>query len=335
MTFKASIFSIALVGLLAVGCSSSSTSTTTTNEPSAVPSKPGAEGKTKIAFVTNNTSDFWKIAQAGINKAGSELPKYEIEFKMPADGTAASQKQILDDLVANGTKAIAVSVKDPKNQSEELSKLAEKTLLITHDSDAPDSKRECYIGTDNVAAGKMAGEEIKKALPNGGKIMVFVGSKDDQNAKERYQGLQDAIKGSKVTIIDIRTDETDRAKAKQNVADAITANADLAGCVGLWSYNTPAIVGAVKEAKKEGKIMVVGFDEEADTLAGIKEGVVFSTIVQQPYEFGYQSAKLMAKVLEGDKSGIPADKKIIVPTKVVDKASVEEFEKKLKEQTGK
>jgi ribose transport system substrate-binding protein len=165
--------------------------------------------------------------------------------------------------------------------------------------------------------------------------MVFVGAKDAQNAKERYEGLQEALKGSKVTIIDIRTDDTDRARAKQNVSDAITANADLAGCVGLWSYNTPAIVSAIKDAKKEGKIAIVGFDEEADTLAGIKDGTVFSTIVQQPYEFGFQSVKLMAKVLEGDKTIIPTEKKIIVPTKVINKESVEEFSKKLKELLGK
>ena len=254
---------------------------------------------------------------------------------MPQDGQAATQKQILDDLVADGVKGIAVSPKDPANQTADLSAIADKTLLITQDSDAPDSKRACYIGTDNIAAGKMAGEEVKKALPNGGKIMVFVGAKDAQNAKERYEGLQEALKGSKVTIIDIRTDDTDRARAKQNVSDAITANADLAGCVGLWSYNTPAIVSAIKDAKKEGKIAIVGFDEEADTLAGIKDGTVFSTIVQQPYEFGFQSVKLMAKVLEGDKTIIPTEKKIIVPTKVINKESVEEFSKKLKELLGK
>jgi ribose transport system substrate-binding protein len=62
---------------------------------------------------------------------------------------------------------------------------------------------------------------------------------------------------------------------------------------------------------------------------------VFSTIVQQPYEFGFQSVKLMAKVLEGDKTIIPTEKKIIVPTKVINKESVEEFSKKLKELLGK
>ena len=213
--------------------------------------------------------------------------------------------------------------------------MAEKTTIFCQDSDAPESKRSLYVGTDNVAAGKMAGEEVKKALPNGGKIMVFVGKADAQNAKERFEGLKAALEGSKVQIIDLRTDDTDHARAKQNAADTLTSYPDVAGMVGLWSYNGPAIINAVKEAGKVGKVKVICFDEEDDTLAGIADGSITATIVQQPFEFGYQSMMLLAKVLDGDKSVIPASKKVIIDTKVIDKSSVAEFSAKLKELRGK
>jgi ribose transport system substrate-binding protein len=326
---KALLSSLALLSLVLVGCQSSApTGGETANKP--------ATGETKtIAFVTNNASDFWTIARKGTEKAAGELKDFKVEFKIPQDGSAATQKQILDDLVSNGVAGIAVSPVDPKNQTPELDKLAEKTTIFCQDSDAPDSKRALYVGTDNVAAGKMAGEEVKKALPNGGKIMVFVGKADAQNAKERYEGLKAALEGSKVEIIDLRTDDTDHARAKQNAADTLTSYPDVAGMVGLWSYNGPAIINAVKEAGKSGKVKIVCFDEEADTLAGIADGTVTSTIVQQPYEFGYQSMILLSKVLGGDKSVIPADKKVIIPTRVIDKAGVEEFSAKLKELRGK
>jgi ABC-type sugar transport system substrate-binding protein len=207
--------------------------------------------KGTIAFVTNNASDYWILARKGTEKAANELKDYKVQFVMnPSTDAAAAQKQKLQDLVTDGVKGIAVSPVDPTNQTPDLNTIAAKALLITQDSDAPTSNRVCYIGTDNVAAGKMAGEAVKKALPDGGKIMVFVGKKDAQNAKERYQGLQESLKGSKVTIIDIRTDDGDRARAKQNVADALVAYPDIAGCVGLWSYNGPAIYSAVKDAKR-------------------------------------------------------------------------------------
>src|ERR1019366_3836809 len=134
-----------------------------------------------------------------------------------------------DDLIVNGAKGIAVSPVAPKDQTLDLNADAAKTLLITQDSDAPDSNRACYIGTDNEKAGEMLGGAVLKALPNGGKIMVFVGDAGAQNAKDRYEGLKKALEGSKVSIIDLRTDNTERARAKQNVADAIVKYPDLAG----------------------------------------------------------------------------------------------------------
>ena len=319
---KKGLFFALLASIIMVGCNPSSDGANNSTTPT-------GEIKT-IAFVTNNPSDYWLAAKAGTEKAASELKGYKVEFKMSPDTNAASQKQILDDLVVNGVKGIAVSPTDPIGQKGDLDKIVDGgVLLITQDSDAADSKRACYIGTDNFAAGEMAGEEVKKALPNGGKIMVFVGKADAQNAKERFGGLKKALEGSKVEVVDLRTDDGDRARAKQNVADAIVKYPDLAGCVGLWSYNGPGIINAIKEAKKVGAIKVVTFDDEADTIAGVKDGSIFSMVVQQPFVFGYESMMMMAKVLDGDKSVLPADKKKIIPTRAVNKESVEEYIKSL------
>ncbi len=294
----------------------------------------GKDEKIKAAFVTNNPSDFWTIAKKGCEKADAELPNLDFEFRMPANGTAAEQTQIVDDLLAKGVKGIAISPKDPANQTQMLNKAASQALLITQDSDAPESNRACYVGTDNKAAGVQAGEEIKKALPNGGKIMVFVGSKDAQNAQDRYNGIKEALKGSNVSIIDLRTDEADRGKARKNVEDTLVKDKDVACLVGLWSYNGPAILDAVKGAGKVGKVKIVCFDEEDPTLVGVKSGAIFATIVQQPFEFGYQSLKLMDKVLREGKDALPPSKMQIVPTKVINKANVDEFSKKLNEMRG-
>jgi ribose transport system substrate-binding protein len=202
-------------------------------------------------------------------------------------------------------------------------------LVITQDSDAPNSDRTLYIGTDNVAAGREAGKLIKEALPNGGKIMLFVGKSDARNAAERAQGLRESLQGSNIEIIDIRTDDTDRARAKTNAADTLVKHPDVAALVGLWSYNGPAILNAVKDANKVGQVKIVCFDEEDETLAGVKDGAIFATVVQQPYEFGYQSVKIMAQVLGGDQSAIPADKQINVPTLIIKQDGVDEFQRKI------
>jgi ribose transport system substrate-binding protein len=281
-----------------------------------------------LAFITNNASDFWTIARKGTEKADAERADIKVEFRL-GDGTAAGQKRIVEDLLAKGVDGIAISPVDPANQTAMLDDAARRTLVFTHDSDAPASKRECYVGTDNVAAGRQAGELIKSVLPQGGKIMLFVGQIDPRNAQERLRGIKETIAGTKIEILDIRTDDTDQVRAKANVAGTLVAHPDVAALVGLWSYNGPAILNAVRDANKIGQVAIIAFDEEDETLTGVKSGAIAGTVVQQPFEFGYQSMTLMAKVLAGDRSGIPSTRQLFIPTKVLRQNDVDEFRKTL------
>jgi len=291
--------------------------------------------KIKLAFVTNGASDFWAFTRKGCEKADEELKDFEVDFRLVSDATSAEQRRIIDDLVVRGVKGIAISPIDPVNQKQMLDELCEKITVITCDSDIPGSKRLCYLGTDNVAAGRQAGEMIKEILPEGGKVMIFVGKADTQNSKERIQGIKEAIAGSKVEIIDVRTDNNDKIVAKSVVSDALVKYPDLACCVGLWNYNGPAILNAVADAGKLGTVKIVCFDEDEETLAGVKDGYIYGTVVQQPYEFGYQSIKLLADIIKGDKSKIPPNKMIIVPTLIIKKDNVAEFTNRVHELLGK
>jgi ribose transport system substrate-binding protein len=294
----------------------------------------GAGKRYKLAFVTNNASDFWTISRKGTEKAAAELPNADIDFRIDSDGTAAEQQRIVDDLMAKGVNGFAISPVDPLNQTQMLNRASQQALIVTQDSDAPNSNRACYIGTDNVAAGRQAGGLIKEVLPQGGKIMIFVGSLDAANAQQRYQGIKEVLQGSSIQIMDVRTDNTDRVRAKSNASDTLVNYPDVAALVGLWSYNGPAIVGAVRDAGKVGKVKIIAFDEEDETLNGIKDGAIYATVVQQPFEFGYQSMKLMARILDGDRSDIPASKQIFVPTLAIKKEQVEEFAKKINQLRG-
>lgn len=302
--------------------------------PQVTVGSPAAPGVRKLAFVTNVPADFWNIAKAGIEAADQELPEYTVEFRT-GDGTAAKQKEIVEDLLVKGVVGIAISPVDAGNQTTMLDRAAEQALLVCQDSDAPASKRAFYLGTDNIAAGRAAGALVKEALPQGGTIMVFVGKKDQQNAKERFQGLNEALKDSAIKVLDLRADDGDRARAKANAADTLVKHPDIAGMVGLWAYNAPAILSALKDAGQLGKVKVVSFDEEDETLAGVKAGTVHGTVVQQPYEFGYQSMKLMARHLAGDATFIPADKCMFVPTETITAANVDDFRSKLQKLRGK
>jgi ribose transport system substrate-binding protein len=226
--------------------------------------------------------------------------------------------------------AIMVSAVDPKTSTEALNRIGGQVPLFTTDSDAPDTNRIAYIGSSNTDAGKQAGEIALKALPDGGKCIGFVGLPGADNARERIEGMKAAIAGSKVELIDVRGDDIDQTRAKRNVEDALAANPDIDCMVGFYSYNPPRIYEVLKESGKLGEIKVIAFDEDPITLGGVREGTIAGTVVQQPYEWGYQGMKLMAKYLEGDTSVVPADKLIIVPTAIIDQANVDAFETELK-----
>ena len=287
----------------------------------------------KLAFVTNNTSEFWKIAANGVHKYEAE-GKVQVDIKMPPNGKTEEQNQILENLVSQGYDAIAVSVIAPKDQVAILNRVAGQTKLITFDSDAAASNRLLYVGTVNYDAGKALGERIVTLLPKGGQVAAFVGFFSADNAGQRLKGIEDAIKGHGIEIVEKREDQTDRAKARSNVEDIVNARRDLALVTGLWSYNGPAIAAALEGTGKKGKVLAAVFDEEDGTLAGIKNGTIQATVVQKPYEMGYRSAKWMHRLatdFEKAKADFPKDGIENTGVEVLDKDNIADFEKRLAE----
>jgi ribose transport system substrate-binding protein len=308
--------------------------------------------KITVAYVTNGIDPFWTIAEKGAKDAAAD-PKINVtvEVRMPPKGVE-DQKRMVQELLAKGVKGIAISPIDADNQGNLMEEIAGRTNLITHDSDAPKSKRLCYIGIDNYQAGRACGKLVKQALPSGGNLMIFVGRLGQDNAKLRRQGLIDelldrssdpsrydepgqVLKGGKFVILDTRTDGFDRAKAKQLAQDAITRYPNLNCMVGLFAYNPPICLDAVRDAGKLGKIKIVAFDENDKTLKGIKDGHVSGTVVQNPYMYGFESVRILAALARGDKSVLPKDGFHNVPGRTITSSNVDEFWETLKKQTGK
>jgi len=302
---------------------------------SSAPPRPPKAVKT-VAFITNSTSDFWKVVHKGCEKADTELADVKVTFKTTNTGTVEEQNGLIRQaLDRDEADAIALSPVDPAGQKKVINDAAKRALVMTQDSDAPDTERALYIGADNRAAGRQAGELIKQALPQGGKIMVFVGKREVQNAQERFEGLKESLQGSKVVVIDLMTDDANPMNARDNAYQTLKKYPDIGGMVGLWSYNGPAIVQALRPENKLNTVKIVCFDDEPETLAAIKEGAIFGTVAQQPFDYGYQAVKTAEQILKGDRSAIPGNKTIFVPTVVIQKNNVDDYSKKLNQLLGK
>lgn len=281
--------------------------------------------KFRLAFVTNSKNDFWSTVRHGCNSAAQNLGDVDVDFRFLTGSTVEEQQQIVSDLVSNGVNGIAISPIDAAKQADFLSQIAAKTLLVCVDSDVPDSKRACFIGTDNLAAGKQAADLLKAALPKGGKIVLCVGYPNAQNAKDRIEGLKGGLEGSSIEIIDTLADATKPDVAQKNAEDAMAKHPDLAGIVGLYSYNGPAILTAVRSAGKAGQVKIVCFDDDKATLDGIAAGDIYGTVVQISTRIGYETIKRMDQYLAGDKTQLPKEN-VLFKSLAVDKGLVESMQ---------
>jgi len=327
------IVGITCVGLILVGCSGNRT------EESSASAQP------KVAYITNGIASFWTFAEKGANDAAEEFDA-DVNIQMPANGVE-DQKRICQDLLAQGIDGIAISPIDPDNQGDLLNEIGQHTQFITHDSDAPESDRLCYIGMDNYTAGRMCGQLVKEAMPEGGSVMIFVGRLGQANSRLRRQGVIDElmdrepdenrydepsageIKGEKYTILDTRTDGFDFGKAKAQAQDAVAKYDDLGCMVGLFAYNPPLMLDAVREAGKVGEIKIVAFDEHDQSLQGIKDKEIYGTVVQNPYKYGYESVRVLAGLARGDNSVIPENKILYIPARQIRNDNVDEFRAEL------
>ncbi|MFM8273694.1 MAG: substrate-binding domain-containing protein [Gemmata sp.] len=279
-------------------------------------------GKPKIGVVTNCTAEFWSICEAGANKAAAEH-NVDLQFRQPEKAfNAKVQMEIVEAWAKQGLDGMAVSVIDPDGQTEDLTRIAKKVPLVTMDNDADKTGRKCYIGIDNYEGGKAVGRLIRKALPNGGTIAVFIGDTKSANGKARTQGVYDELAGEKDAkgtdgvhpqnpALEVRTygkdvkyHLVDRAAKEDGAPEKAqsTAGAVLARVkgmpnlcmVGLYAYNPPAILNDAKAKSMAKDIKIIGFDEDWETLKGIAAGEIEATVVQDPFAYGYESVKALA-----------------------------------------
>jgi len=289
-------------------------------------------GKPRIAIVTNCADPFWDICAAGAKQGAKDFGA-EVIFRQPDTLATEVQKPIIDALVKSpeGLQGLAVSVINPKAQTEDLKRIGKDIPLVTMDNDAPDSGRLCYVGVDNREAGRALGRLVKKSLPKGGTIAMFIGDTTSANGEARSGGVlaelatpeKNGVPGKhpdnpQITgkfygdyfLLDgeVKEDGGPGTKPLTNAQAALDRIGGLPNVcmIGLYAYNPPAILEAARGKSLVGKITILGFDENPITLKAIDEGAIAGTVVQNPYQYGYKTVEVLVAVhkAKGDKAQI-------------------------------
>lgn len=284
--------------------------------------RPREERHLKLALVTWTQDPFWKPflrgAQDCANKADVDLTIVQ------SNPSADEQTQHIKDLMNSGIDGIAISPNDASAQHAILQEVSNKMPTVTFDTDAPDTNRRRYIGIDNYAAGRIAAGELSDAMPDGGPVLISVGSVAQQHGRDRRQGVIDQLlergfdrnrspdaidaplKGPKFSVVYTATDGGDPAKAVEAIAAGLKAHPEVKGIIGLYSYSAPAALKALKQVGRTDPVAIVGFDGSEDTQAAIRAGTIHSSVLQDSYMAGYETIQVLANEVRGTARG-PAE----------------------------
>lgn len=306
---------------------------------------------TRIALFAAHGDPFWDIVTAGARRAAKEYHA-QLEVKKPIEEEGVdSQTKALVQLDRDQFDGVAISPRQPAEQARLISELASQLFVVTLDNDAPQSLRHCYVGTNNHSAGQLTVELIERALPDGGEIAFFVGDNERQNARDRREAvisqlsgveddpraadpaLEQPIEAGKYTVVATYLDGGDPKVAVQNVKQALRDHPELDCLVALYGYDGPACRDALAEAGKLGDVKIVAFDEQEETLNGIEEGEIVGTVVQDPFNYGYEAVRMLTQ-MHNDKTmlSVPsrASGAILIPCAIVDRDNLDDFRKQLK-----
>ena len=290
---------------MSIGCKQS-------GDSSSIDKANGGNASKRFIFITNGDDPYFDVLNAGL-QAGAEkynLAGSKIEVVMEKNNaTAQGQINRLRQLVTQADVAgVAISVIQAENIAivEEMKRLAGKGVpVITVDGDINEKlfsdARPFYIGTDNSIAGRLLGTAAKKVLESRGVdeggFIQFTGFTDNDNARARMNGCRDAL-GKNYIELDRMADSFDHSRARDNVRTALVNHPEVNALVGIWAYNAPAIAEVVAERRARDQISIFTFDAAAQAIEHMKDGHIDCMIVQNPFEMGVQTVRLLLAMVE-------------------------------------
>ena len=278
----------------------------------------GTAGPKRLIFITNGDDPFWDACNAGLVEGARQQGIAERGLQVVMEKNNATAQGQIEKLRQLGSQSdvagVAISVIQAENAAivEEMKNLTAKGVkVITVDGDVnramfPDA-RPFYIGTDNVVGGRLLGAAARglleaRGLSSGGYVQ-FAGFTDNDNARARMNGFKEAV-GEAFKEADRMSDEMDLARARDNVRTALVNHPSLVALVGIWAYNAPAIAEVVEERKARDRITTVTFDAQAVAIERMAAGQIDAMVVQNPFEMGIQTVRLLHAMHAGDEATI-------------------------------
>lgn len=311
-------------------------------------------GPIRIKCLAAGPGPYWKLVIAGAEDAAKKF-NADLDTIIPESTSSAIPEQTaaLSQINYDKIDGLMISPLDPANQTRLISEAAASTFVVTIDNEVPDALAHYHVGADNRTGGRLLADLVRRAVPDGGEIAIFVGDNSRETAQTRRQvlintlaqrdefasvsdELEDPIEAGRYTVVATYLDHRDTEKAKENAAAALRDHPNLKCLVGLYSQNGPACAEAVAEIESADDVKVIAFDQLKETLDGIREGTIFATVVQDQYTYGFEGVRLLCYLQRNKVEGTPSkfSGHVTVTCRAVDSDNLDEYESELKSQSG-
>lgn len=302
----------------AVGCSNNSSNnagskSTNSSSPKADTAKAdsGMKKDITVALVPKVAVPFFDDCNTG-GKEAAEALGVKYQWVVPQNTQGSTQVKIIEDLIAKHVDAIGISINEPKSVEEVIKKAMDAGIMVlTYDSDSPDSGRTMYIGTINEAAGETMGKAMAEAIGGEGKVAIVTGQLGALNLNQRIDGIKKALaEYPDIELVDIQGTEDDLAKAVSVTEGIFRAHPDLKGIFGVSQVGGPGIakVLSTKEfGDRVGNVKVFAFDDLHDTIQGVKDGFIAGIMVQRPVTMGKLAVEHLVAQVKGEEAVPTAD----------------------------
>jgi ribose transport system substrate-binding protein len=256
-------------------------------------SKPYHEKNERYVFVATNINlPYWQEARAGFLDAAKALG-VKGELVGPSGYAPNAELEMFRQIVEDHPAGICLSAARPEIFKAEIDKaVAQGIPVICVDADVPDSKRVLYIGTDNFKAGKESLKQMAMLVPNGSVVVITIPGQ--RNLDDRVAGVADALKNfTAIRLIKILDDKGDTRSAFDQVSELIQRKEKVDGIICLEATGGSGAAEALHRLGMEGKVRIVAFDADPETLEWIDRGAITATITQKPYVMSYYGLKFL------------------------------------------
>ena len=255
-----------------------------------------------LSFIQGVAGDeFYISMQCGIEAEAAKLG-VKVNTQGPQKFDPTLQKPIVDSVVASKPDAILIAPTDVTAMQTPLAAAASagsKIVLVDTTLKDP-SIAVTGIASDNLGGGKAAFDAIKKLNPDGGKVMVMSVDPGISTTDARAKGFEDAVKAdSKFEYVGVQYSHNDPATAAQLTSAALQKDPDM---VGIFAANLFAAEGSatgLRQAGKQGKVDIVGFDAGPNQVKALKNGTVQALVAQQPAKIGQYGVDAAVSALDG------------------------------------